>query len=325
MLPLAALFGAVSGLRRGLFRLGVLRSTRLAVPVIVVGNLVAGGAGKTPTVIALVAALRRRGHVPGIVARGYGGSHRGELEVIRDTAATRCGDEPLLMHLRTRAPLVVGRDRVAAARRLLQTHPEVEVIVSDDGLQHLALARDAQVLVFDERGAGNGWWLPAGPLREALPRSLPPRTVVLYNAEARTTPLPGSLVQRGLIGAVPLDAWWRGEPATATALDALRDRPIVAAAGLAWPERFFAMLRERGLSLNPLPLPDHHDYATLPWPPATPDVIVTEKDAIKLAPARTGATRVWVAPLDFAFDGAFESALLALLPPPGTRHGNTPA
>ena len=325
MLPLAALFGAVSGLRRGLFRLGVLRSTRLAVPVIVVGNLVAGGAGKTPTVIALVAALRRRGHVPGIVARGYGGSHRGELEVTRDTAATRCGDEPLLLHLRTRAPLVVGRDRVAAARLLLQTHPEVDVIVSDDGLQHLALARDAQVLVFDERGAGNGWWLPAGPLREALPRSLPPRTVVLYNAEARTTPLPGSLVQRGLIGAVPLDAWWRGEPATATALDALRDRPIVAAAGVARPERFFAMLRERGLSLNPLPLPDHHDYATLPWPPATPDVIVTEKDAIKLAPARTGATRVWVAPLDFAFDGAFESALLALLPPPGTRHGNTPA
>ena len=325
MLPLAALFGAVSGLRRGLFRLGVLRSTRLAVPVIVVGNLVAGGAGKTPTVIAVVAALRRRGHVPGIVARGYRGSHRGELEVTPDTAATRCGDEPLLMHLRTRAPLVVGRDRVAAARLLLQTHPEVDVIVSDDGLQHLALARDAQVLVFDERGAGNGWWLPAGPLREALPRSLPPRTVVLYNAEARTTPLPGSLVQRGLIGAVPLDAWWRGEPATATALDALRDRPIVAAAGLAWPERFFAMLRERGLSLNPLPLPDHHDYATLPWPPATPDVIVTEKDAIKLAPARTGATRVWVAPLDFAFDGAFESALLALLPPPGTRHGNTPA
>jgi tetraacyldisaccharide 4'-kinase len=341
MLPLAALFGVASGLRRGLYRIGVLRPTRLAVPVVVVGNLVAGGAGKTPTVIALVAALRRRGHVPGIVSRGYGGSHRGVLEVTRETAASVCGDEPLLMHLRTGAPLVVAADRVAAAARLVQAHPQVDVIVSDDGLQYLALARDAQVLVFDERGAGNGWLLPAGPLREALPRAVPPRTLVLYNAVAPTTALTGSVVQRRLVGAVALGAWWRGAPATAAALDALRvntstgssagagvgagTSALVAAAGVARPERFFAMLRERGLAFEPLELPDHHGYASLPWPPSTHDVIVTEKDAIKLDPARMGATRVWVAPLDFAFDGAFESALFGLLPPPGTRHGNTPA
>ena len=110
-----------------------------------------------------------------------------------------------------------------------------------------------------------------------------------------------------------LDAWWHGEAASVAALEALRHRTFVAAAGLARPERFFAMLRAHGLAFTPLPLPDHHAYATLPWPPDTADVVLTEKDAIKLHPARIGATRVWVAPLDFALDAAFDAALLALL------------
>ncbi len=325
LLPLAALFGAVAAVRRMLYRVGLWRQATLPVPVVVVGNLVAGGAGKTPTVIALVATLRRRGRTPGLISRGYGGQAHGELEVTAGSTAAECGDEPLLMRLRTAAPLVVGRDRVAAARLLLARNPQVDVIVSDDGLQHLALPRSVQVLVFDERGAGNGWLLPAGPLREPLPAHLPPRTLALYNATAPTTPLPGTLARRSLTGAVSLSGWWRGEPASVAQFEGLRGRPLLAAAGLARPERFFAMLRGHGLTLRALPLPDHHDYATLPWPPETPDVIVTEKDAIKLDPARTGATRVWVAPLDFAFDAAFEAALFDLLPPPGPRHGNSPA
>ena len=323
--PLALLFGAVTALRRGLYRIGLLPTERLPVPVIVVGNLIAGGAGKTPTAIALVALLRRRGYTPGIVSRGYGGSATGPAEVTRTSRAAECGDEPLLMHLRTTAPLVIGRDRVAAARLLLSTHRKVDVIVSDDGLQHLRLARDVQILVFDERGAGNGWRLPAGPLREALPPAVPARTLVVYNAPTASTAWPGTLARRGLTGAVPLAGWWRGEPGSADALDRLRGRPLVAAAGLARPQRFFAMLRDHGLTFNALVLPDHHDYARLPWPAGTPDVIVTEKDAIKLDPARIGATRVWVAPLDFALDPSFDDALLALLPPPGPRHGNSPA
>ena len=323
--PLSLLYAAVTGVRRSLYRFGLLTTERLPVPVIVVGNLIAGGAGKTPTVIALVALLRRHGYVPGIVSRGYGGSATGPLEVTRDSRAAECGDEPLLMHLRTNAPLVVGRDRVAAARLLLSAHPQIDLIVSDDGLQHLRLARDVQVLVFDERGAGNGWYLPAGPLREALPATVPARTLVVYNAPAASTPLPGTLAQRALRGAVPLAGWWLGEPASEQALTALRGRPLIAAAGLARPERFFAMLRTAGLAFSPLPLPDHHDYRPLPWPDDTPDVIVTEKDAIKLDPALVGTTRVWVAPLDFALDASFEDALLALLPPPGSRHGNSPA
>lgn len=325
LLPLAAVFGALTALRRGLYRIGWLRSHATPAPVIVVGNLIVGGAGKTPTVIAIVSALSRRGYTPGIVSRGYGAQFDGLLDVAPDLPAARCGDEPLLMHLRTGAPVIVGRDRVAAARHLLRQHPAVDVVVSDDGLQHLALARDAQVLVFDERGAGNGWLLPAGPLRESLPRSLPPRTLVLYNAARATTPLPGAITRRSLAGAVTLRDWWQGLPATAATLEALRGHRVLAAAGLARPQRFFEMLRDAGLTITPLPLPDHHDYAALPWPADTTDVIVTEKDAIKLRAERVGATRVWVAPLDFAFDAAFESALIALLPPPGSRHGNTPA
>jgi tetraacyldisaccharide 4'-kinase len=200
------------------------------------------------------------------------------------------------------------------------------VLVSDDGLQHLRLARDAQVLVFDERGVGNGWLLPAGPLREFLPRTVPPRSLVVYNASTPSTSLRGTLARRSLAGAVALADWWEGRPASLDALDALRDRPMLAAAGVARPDRFFSMLRERGLAITPLPLPDHHAYLTLPWSAGTTDVIVTEKDAIKLDAARIGQTRVWVAPLDFTLDAAFDAALLELLPPPGTTpHGNAPA
>ncbi|CAN5842061.1 tetraacyldisaccharide 4'-kinase [soil metagenome] len=314
LLPMAALYGGVTALRRALYRLGWLRTSRLPVPVIVVGNLLAGGAGKTPTVIAVVALLRRHGFTPGIVSRGYGRSGDDVVDVTPQLPATQAGDEPLLLRLRTGAPVVVGRDRAAAARELLQRHAQVDIIVSDDGLQHLALARDAQVLVFDERGAGNGWLLPAGPLREAVPADVPPRSVVLYNAVSPSTRLAGAMAQRSLAGAVGLQEWWRGDAVSMDVLGALRGRPLVAAAGLARPDRFFDMLRSAGLDFSALPLPDHHDFSTLPWPPATPDVIVTEKDAVKLDPAQLGETRVWVAALDFAPGVVFDAALMALLP-----------
>ena len=328
---MAALFGALTAVRRTLYRIGWLRATTLPVPVVVVGNLIAGGAGKTPTVMAVVQLLRAHGHVPGIVSRGHGRRAARCLLVQRATPATQCGDEPLLLHLRTGAPVCVGRDRVAAARLLLAHHAGVTVIVSDDGLQHLALARSAQVLVFDARGVGNGWLLPAGPLRERLPQAVPPRTVVLYNATEPSTPLRGALAHGRLSGLVPLAAWWLGEPASKSALGGLaelRGAPVVAAAGLAQPQRFFAMLGEAGLRITPLPLPDHYAYPTgaaLPWPADTADVVVTEKDAVKLDPAAMGATRVWVATLDFRPDAAFDAALLALLPPPATDPATAPA
>ena len=322
LLPLAFVFGMVSGARRWMYRIGVWRPVRLGVPVIVVGNLIVGGAGKTPTVLGVVAMLQRHGYRPGIVSRGYGRrtdanlstNSSAILNVDPNTPAEACGDEPLLLRLRSGAPVVVGRDRVAAGRALLMWHPAVDVIVSDDGLQHLALARDAQVLVFDERGGGNGWLLPAGPLREPVPHRVPPCSLVLYNAAAPSTPLPGFIARRSLGGAVALSDWWRGAPAQREVLQALRGRKITAAAGLARPQRFFEMLSLEGLNIAALPLPDHHDFAVMPWPADAADVIVTEKDAVKLDPARVGMTRVWVAALDFAPDAAFEAALLACLP-----------
>ena len=311
LLPLSWLYGALAALHRALAR----PAERLPVPVIVIGNLIAGGAGKTPTVLATVELLRRAGWMPGIVSRGYGRQGDEPVLVRADSTPQAVGDEPLLLQRRSGAPVAVARDRVAAAQALLQAHAEVDVIVSDDGLQHRRLPRDAQVVVFDERGAGNGHLLPAGPLREPLPASPPPRTLVLYNAERPSTAWPGFRAARRLAGALSLADWWAGRPPSPGVLASLRGRPLLAAAGMAAPQRFFTMLDAAGLQVIPCPLPDHHDYAELPWPPRTADVVVTEKDAVKLRPERIGgATRVWVVTLDFAPEPAYAEALLALLP-----------
>jgi tetraacyldisaccharide 4'-kinase len=204
----------------------------------------------------------------------------------------------------------VARRRIEAARGLCAAHTEVDVLVADDGLQHLALARDVQVIVFDERGVGNGWQLPAGPLRQPLPSYVPVNSHVLYNAARPSTCWPGALAQRSLAGAVALQDWWSGQPPSMPALVALRGRPVLAVAGMAAPQRFFAMLAEAGLQPMPLPLPDHHGFDTLPWPPGTADVLVTEKDAVKLPRQPPGPTRIWVVALDFQLPQDFRTAVL---------------
>lgn len=336
LLPIAWGFEAGTALRRRLYSRGMREVSRLPVPVIVVGNLIVGGAGKTPTVIALVDMLRGRGYTPGVVSRGYGRFGEEVVAVSPDASSDRVGDEPLLISRRTGASVVVGADRVAAGHALLSLDPAIDVVVSDDGLQHLGLDRDVEVLVFDERGVGNGRLLPAGPMRERLPGATLPRQIVLYNASGPTTPLPGFTARRTLAGVVPLAEWWAGIRPADDSLAALRDKEIVAVAGLAQPERFFAMLRAESLNVRELPLPDHADFATLPWPVGATDVVVTEKDAVKLPPSRRMGTRVWVARLDFAPEVAFDAAVLALLPPPNPQsdptsdpvdpsHGNPPA
>ena len=169
-------------------------------------------------------------------------------------------------------------------------------------------------MVFDERGAGNGLLLPAGPLRELLPVAVAPEMRVLYTAGVASTPLPGTLATRRLGVAWPLQAWHDGDATQAVPLASLQGRPLVAAAGLAAPGKFFGMLRASGLDLHPLPLPDHHGYPQLPWPAGTADVVTTEKDATKLQPSRMGGTRVWVVPLDLDIPSALVDELLALLP-----------
>ena len=311
--PLSALYGAVAALRRWAYALGWLRTEAAPVPVVVVGNLVAGGAGKTPTVIALVQALRQAGWTPGVISRGHGRQSDAAAAVDALSLPAAVGDEPLLIHRRTQAPVWVARRRIEAARGLCAAHAEVDVLVSDDGLQHLGLQRDLQVIVFDERGVGNGALLPAGPLRQPMPRHVPVNSHVLYNAARASTAWPGALAQRRLGGAVPLQDWWAGAPATAHALQQLRGRPLLAAAGMAAPQRFFAMLRDAGLQLQELPLPDHHGFDPLPWPADTPEVLVTEKDAVKLPRAGGGSTRIWVATLDFQLPEDFSAEVLANL------------
>jgi tetraacyldisaccharide 4'-kinase len=310
---LSAVYGALWWLHRAIYRAGIRRAAHLDVPVVVVGNLVAGGAGKTPTTMAIVRLLRERGRHPGVVSRGWGRRRNEVAAVSVDSTAADVGDEPLLIQRHLAVPVVVGRDRVAAARSLRHDHPDVDVIVCDDGLQHLRLARDVDVVVIDGRGVGNGRLLPAGPLRQPVPDQAPPRWLVVHNAPSPALPWPGVLAQRRLAGAIALADWWRGAAPDPAALDALRGRRVLAAAGLAEPQRFFEMLRAAGLDVQTLPLPDHDPFDVLPWPRETADVLVTEKDAVKLAPGRTGSTRVWVVALDFLLDAAFGDEIVRRL------------
>ncbi len=327
--PLSWLYRCLLWLLRLPYVTGWRSANGVPVPVIVVGNLVVGGAGKTPTVMALVRSLQRAGWRPGVVSRGYGGAAVEWLEVLPETSASLSGDEPLLIHRSTAAPVWVGRQRAKVAAMLCAAHPEVNVVVSDDGLQHIGLARDIEILVFDERGAGNGLCLPAGPLREPLPVISNVNSHVLYNAAAPSTLLPGAIIQGQLRAAKLLHDWLYDRSSPALPLVALKGQPLLAVAGIAVPERFFSMLEAAGLTIDRWPLADHHSYTALPWPDHTPAVLVTEKDAVKLAPwADVGSdtpndpssgthtythTQIWVVGLDFQLPHTTVQAVLKRL------------
>lgn len=316
--PLSLLYRALAAVNR--LRAGTPAPT--PVPVIVVGNLVVGGAGKTPVVIALVQALRAAGWRPGVISRGHGRRREHAADVVAVTAdslASEVGDEPLLIHRRTGAAVFVGRRRAAAARALCAAHPEVDVIVADDGLQHHALARIAEVIVFDDRGVGNGLLLPAGPLRQPLPHALPPRVCIAYTGQRASTPLPGTLVPRAATRVVPLGAWSSGDGAATQPLASLRGRRLTALAGIGAPEQFFAMLEAAGLAIERLACADHASHARAPWPEGTREVITTEKDAVKLAALPQLDATVWVLPLDCELPHVLVRDLLALLPNAAAR------
>jgi len=323
---LAACFGWVGAVRRCLYRNRWLRSVVLDVPVVVVGNRIVGGAGKTPTLLALIDALRQAGWHPGVVSRGHGRQGDEPLAVTPIDNASHCGDEPLLIARRSGAPVWVGRDRANAGQCLLRAHPEVNVLLCDDGLQHLRLARDAELIVFDDRGAGNGHLLPAGPLREPIDAAgLTAHRWVLYNARTPSTPLPGALAERSLARPRLLTDWQAGRPA-AIEWTALQTRPVWALAGIGSPQRFFSDLQAQGLQLpidRQLPMPDHAAYEQLPWPSDVADLLLTEKDAVKLDPARLARqrphTRVWVVTLQYRLPESLVQSLLTHL-----SHGRRP-
>ncbi|MGH8125161.1 MAG: tetraacyldisaccharide 4'-kinase [Rhodanobacteraceae bacterium] len=270
--PLTALYGGAASLRRTLYRRGWLRARKLAVPVIVVGNIVAGGAGKTPLTIALVEGLREYGFKPGVVSRGYGGSAREPMVLGGQPDAGVVGDEPTLIRLRTGVPVAIGAKRPEAARLLLADG--VDVIVADDGLQHYALARDIEICVVEgARRFGNGRLLPAGPLREPPSRLRTVDFIVCNGGEPQANEVPMRLRMEdahNLAGGF-------GRP-----LSAFAGQRVHAVAGIGNPGRFFEALRECGINVIEHPFPDHHRYAEddFKFGDALP-VLMTEKDAIK--------------------------------------------
>ena len=299
LLPLAWLFGSVAALRRIGYRRGLLQRTRLPVPVVVVGNITVGGAGKTPLVAALVTALRERGFHPGIVSRGHGRRTDDIRRVVATDAARDTGDEPLIL-AETGVPVWVGADRPAAARALLADAPDVDVIVADDGLQHYALDRDVEIAVVDgERALGNARLLPAGPLREPAARLATVDAVVeLRSSHARSASSAAFTMTQV---ALP----WRNVANVALEFEdaVLRDPASVAIAGIAHPERFFAALAAQGFAGRTYAFADHHPYSPgdVAFPTA-PAVLMTQKDAVK---CRAFAdARMWMRPIRADVDAA---------------------
>ena len=311
--PASLLYGTLWRLRQLSYRIGLRTVHHLPVPVVVVGNVVAGGAGKTPVVIALVEYLQSRGLRAGVVSRGYGRRTSDCRLVTSDASPADVGDEPLLIYQRTAAPVAVAVSRAQAGKALLAAHPDLDLLICDDGLQHLALHSDIKICLFDDRGIGNGFLLPAGPLREPWPR-----TVDLIVSSGH---LPGgtlahrmhrTLAEHGIRADGSCRALQSLVP------DAAQSTPaLLAVAGTAQPQAFFQMLRASGLHLTrTIALPDHADFDTAAWlADAETLVLCTEKDAVKLWRHRPDALAV---PLLVELEASFWSAFEQLLRSRGT-------
>lgn len=305
LLPLSWLYGLVSGLIRLSYKVGLKRAWRAPVPVVVVGNLTAGGNGKTPVVIWLVEQLTQRGIRVGVVSRGYGGkAERYPLLLSAQTTTAEAGDEPVLIFQRTGAPVAVSPVRSEAVQALL-AHGDVQMVITDDGLQHYALARDKEIVVIDGvRRFGNGWWLPAGPMRERASRLRSVDAVIVNGGTAQAGEIPMQL-RPGL--AVNL--------LTGERRDVAELPDLVAMAGIGHPPRFFATLEACGARLlNTVPLADHQalsleQVAGFTAPGQT--LIMTEKDAVKCrAFARDNW---WYLPVDAELQGEQPEQLLQAL------------
>lgn len=318
LLPLSWLYGLVSGLIRLSYKMGLKRAWRAPVPVVVVGNLTAGGNGKTPVVIWLVEQLTRRGIRVGVVSRGYGGkAERYPLLLTPQTTTAEAGDEPVLIFQRTGAPVAVSPVRSEAVQALLN-QTDVQIVITDDGLQHYALARDKEIVVIDGvRRFGNGWWLPAGPMRERASRLRSVDAVIVNGGTAQAGEIPMQL-RPGL--AVNLLTGERRDVAELPGL--------VAMAGIGHPPRFFSTLEACGARLlNRVPLADHQalslsQVAGFTAPGQT--LIMTEKDAVK---CRSFARdNWWYLPVDAELQGEQPERLLQeLIALAGGGNGVSPA
>ncbi len=307
--PLSFIFNLLIVTRLALYALGIFRITILPVPVIVVGNIFVGGTGKTPLVIWIIQLLQEQGWKPAVISRGYGSSAQQVRAVENNSHANEVGDEPLLIAKRTGVPVFIGRDRVAAGLALLQAHPTVNIIISDDGLQHYALGRNIEIQLSDSRGNGNGWLLPAGPLREPATRQ---SDFYVVNTTEE------SAGDAYVMQLVPVDAERLSDR---TQRQSLRDfsfvQSVAAVAGIGHPERFFTTLRSHGINLTTTQaLPDHFDYATNPFADIEASaILITEKDAVKCMQhnAIANDVRIWVVPVQAHVDASLAKHILEKL------------
>ncbi|HLP98974.1 MAG TPA: tetraacyldisaccharide 4'-kinase [Sideroxyarcus sp.] len=310
LFPLSLLFRTLAGLRRFLYSSGILTSVKLPVPVVIVGNISVGGTGKTPLTLWLAQQLIDNGWHPGIVSRGYTRNNGGKdtpHQVVLDDAADEVGDEPLLMAQRALCPVWIGRDRPAATLALLQTHPECDIILSDDGLQHYRLRRDAEIVVIDgARRFGNGLLLPAGPLREPVSRLHAVDAVVVNGGAAGS----GEFAMR-LEGSRFYNLL---NPAIVVTAGELAGQRLHAIAGIGHPQRFFNHLQQLGLECRVHAFPDHHHYAAADIDFADADaILMTEKDAVKCAAFAT--EKCWALRVDAQVSPALTQLILKKVTP----------
>lgn len=299
--PLSTLYGAIMAVRSLLYGIGLRHRVKVGVPVVVVGNLTVGGTGKTPLVAWLSNKLTAVGLRVAIVSRGYGGRARGVTRVTVHSRASEVGDEPLMLARRAQATVFVGRDRVAAAKQAVADG--ADIIICDDGLQHLALVRHCEMVVIDgQRGFGNGCLLPRGPLRERVGRLRRVNAVVVNGPiTAPNFQLP-RLVKRThfAMNMRPGDARPVAGGASLRSLSSFRGASVHAVAAIGNPRRFFDTLREAGLTLIEHPMPDHHPFAAgdLNFGDNLP-ILMTEKDAVKCA--TFADDRLWYVPVTAEF------------------------
>ncbi|MBT7308813.1 MAG: tetraacyldisaccharide 4'-kinase [Gammaproteobacteria bacterium] len=312
LLPLSLLFCLLVSLRRWGYQNAILKSAHPGVPVVVVGNISVGGSGKTPLVIALVHWLQQQGHTPAVVSRGYG--RVDEEQLIAVTAVSdpqQVGDEPLLIAQQSGAIVVVAGDRYAAASHAISLG--ASIIVGDDGLQHYRLQRDFEIAVVDsQRQFGNRYCLPAGPLREGLPRLHQVDAVVLNGGGDAEQITPGVAAMAMQLRAGRL--YQLGAPERYCELSELVATPLHAVAGIAHPERFFTLLQNAGIRLIPHPFPDHHPYNSSDFEFAERyPVVITEKDAVKCAELQLEQL-IWVLPVTVEIDPQLLQRLSQQLP-----------
>ena len=292
LLPMGLVFFAIAALRRMAYRFNWLKSERLPVPVVVIGNIIAGGAGKTPLTLWLAQQLVAAGRKPGIISRGYGRAGKDIRKVGAGGAALDVGDEPLLLARRSGCPVYVGADRGAAGRALLTVHPECDLILCDDGLQHYGLRRDVEVAVIDRRGMMNGWPLPAGPLREPASRLASVDALVLNETVQAPVRSVSTFAMR-LAGQL----FYRiDDPRITSSASDLAGKTLHAVAGIGEPQRFFDHLAQLGLQFESHSFPDHHRYSAEDLKFRGDALLMTEKDALKCAGLSTQP--IWVLPVD---------------------------